>query len=182
MSLARFETALPDTMTIEGAVRTMIEGDGRIRLPLCYDTIIGFPFFEHLAECCRILDRRYESALEYGSPESQEMARQQLDTMETIQRNAQLYREDLNNLADSKTHGLSPDMASPEDNSLGTDHRRVTRSFLVPWAYRTHDVDIHGFQARQAQSGNDSDGPFQDDLSIPASPQLTEGDLQERLL
>jgi hypothetical protein len=67
MSLTRFETALPDTMTIENAVRAMIEGDGRIKLPLCYETIGGFPIFEHLAECQQIMERRYDSALEYGT-------------------------------------------------------------------------------------------------------------------
>jgi hypothetical protein len=180
MSLTRFETALPDTMTIENAVRAMIEGDGRIKLPLCYETIGGFPIFEHLAECLQIMERQYDSALEYGTPESQEIARLHFEAMETIQRNAQLYREDLNNLADSKAPGFSPDTASPEDAGLKSDHRRVNRAFLVPWAYNSpHGVDIHGFHARQARSRNNGDPQGQKELSIPAPTRVAESNVQD---
>jgi hypothetical protein len=167
MPLTRFEKALPDAMTIEDAIRAMIEGDGRIKLPLCYETIIGFPVLEHLAECCLILERRYDSALEYGTKESQEIAQKQLEDMETIQRHAQLYLEDLNNLADAKAPGFSPDADLPEDGSLIPYDRSVLRSALVPWAYKTHGVDIHGFHARQAQPGNGSDQSVQKGRSIP---------------
>lgn len=180
MSLQRFYSALPESMTIEDAVRVMIEGDGRIKLPLCYDTVIGFPFFDHLEECRRIMEKRYDSALEFATTESQEIARQQLDAMETIQRNAQLYREDLNNLADSNASGFSPDTVSPENASLQSDHRCVNRAFLVPWAYNSpHGVDIHGFHARQVQPGNDRVQPVQDGLSIPEPSRVTEPDLHD---
>jgi hypothetical protein len=100
--------------------------------------------------------------------------------MESIQRNAQLYREDLNNLADSKAPEFSPDTASPEDAGRKSDRRRVNRAFLVPWADNTHGVDIHGFHARQARSGNNDDPRGEEDLSIPVPTSPTESDLQDR--
>lgn len=150
-------------MSIEDAVRAMIEGDARVKLPMCYETL-GFPFFDRLAECCRILERRYDSALEYESGDSHENARRQFEAMKVIRRNAELYREDLNNLADSGTPGFSPaPWALQGEEGAHPDRGLVNRSFLMPWAYNAHGVDIHGFHARQKQA---LDGSPREDLSL----------------
>jgi hypothetical protein len=177
MSLARFETALPDTMTIEGAVRAMIEGDDRIKLPMCYETV-GFPFFDRLVECCSIMERRYDSSLEYESRQGQEAAREQLEDMLRIQKNAELYREDLDIIADKAVSDAPPNLESAEDEEIDPDHRLVDRSFLVPWAYKVHGVDIHGHHARQKRAADNSAQDPPEGLSIPARTKRSEQDRQ----
>ena len=153
MSINRFQTALPETLSVPDAVQAMIEGDERLRLPLCYQ-VVALPLFDRIAECKDSVGRAYDSALEFGSTTGQAAARKAFDNMANVERLVQLYRLDLESKADS-------------DN---TD--TIDRAWLVPWAHDTHGVDIFGIHARRKRGVTDKDQAEIFSIPKPSSPTL----------
>lgn len=156
MSLERFQRAPAENLTVEDAVRLMIEGDNRIKLPACYE-LIGFPFFDRIKECVRILERRFDSAIEYETEEGQQSIIRQLENIEHIRKNTELYRNDLIVLTGELPDGIST-FAYPD---------------IVKWAREVHGVDIYGYHARQQQTGDDAQHDGASDLPIPQAPSFT---------
>lgn len=116
----------------------MIEGDARLRLPLCYEAIL-LPFFDRITECQRILNRRYDSSLDFESNDGQEAARRQLDEMEHIARSVELYRGDLELLLEAEYGGKG----------------KFKSSWLIRWAREKHGVDIFGIYNRLEETDLD---------------------------
>jgi hypothetical protein len=133
----------------------MIEGDARLKLPLCYQ-LVALPYFDRIAECRRIVERAYDSALEFGSMTGQTAARNAFNNMVHIERLVQLYRLDLETKIDSDKADI------------------VDRSWLLDWAYSVHNVDIFGTQARQRQGDSDKRDSDGFSVAIPTTPTLEE--------
>ncbi len=135
----------------------MIEGDARLKLPLCHQ-VVALPYFDRIAECKRIVERAYDSALEFGSTTSQKAARRAFDNMAHIEKLVQLYRLDLEHKTDSDKGDT------------------VDRSWLVPWAYSAHGVDIFGIHARQQQGVTDKDQAEIFSIPKPSAPTREESE------
>jgi len=179
MSLERFHTALPEWLTVEQAVCAMIDGDNRIKLPMCYETI-GLPFFDRIEECNRIMARLVESSLEFESNAGQIAALKQQESMDHITRLVELYRNDLGLEIDNA--GKNAESAFTADDVVTDDDssKHIKRAPFVQWARDIHQVDIFGYQARRERTSSSTDQGQRSDFSIPENTPLSEQELKAR--
>ncbi len=149
---------LPEYITAEDAVRLMIEGDGRLRLPIYYEAAFA-PFFIQLDLCEELLTNLCQSAMQNGSEADVRSSRKNAKNIRHIIELAKSYRGDLNyeiyRATKEDDSRIELHHSSPDSN----DPPLILTASLIDWAFVVPKVDIFGIHARR-HSPNRESGDF----------------------